>query len=79
MTIPSAPYVSETDAQLRARREFNDWILTFSTTQHAETRRISARKIRAMSRELPWLADQLPDSVWEEIYCVRAARGTVAP
>jgi PAS domain-containing protein len=70
---------AETTAQMRIRQDFDHWILTFTTTQDSTRRRAAARRIRELARDCAWLADQMPDAVWEAIYCVRAARGTVAP
>ena len=70
----------ETTAQVRIRQDFEHWILTFTTTNDLDKRRIAARKIREIARDFSWLADQLPDDVWVAVYHVgRTANGTVSP
>jgi hypothetical protein len=70
-------FISETTEQIRARAMLSTLIITFS---HAcgRLRRQVSREIRAFAVQFPWLADQIPDDVWNAVYRVRAA-GTVAP
>ena len=78
MTLHLLPR-TETAAQTRLRADFDHWLLVFTTTQDAGTRRAAARRLREIARDFAWLADQIPNAVWEAIYCVRTAQGTVAP
>lgn len=69
----------ETAAQVMLHAELDSWIKIFLNTPAGAIRRNAAREIRAIAREHAWLADQLPQEVWDAVYHVRTARGTTTP
>lgn len=68
---------NETTEQIRARVKMESLLIALSVAG-GRFRRSVKREIRELACLVPWLADQIPDDVWNEVYCVRAV-GTIAP
>jgi hypothetical protein len=53
------------------------WISIYRLSEGA-ARREARTHIKILARTYPWLADLIPEDVWQTVYCVRAA-GTMTP
>lgn len=67
----------ETTEQMRARAMLES-LLTVFAVAGGGLRRNVAHEIRELACIAPWLADQIPDDLWNQIYRVRVT-GTKAP
>jgi len=74
-------HFDETTEQLKARRMLAALIEAFRLSPNSAARQQMGRQIRDISRNQPWLADQLPSDVYQHVYRVGRsyARGTEPP
>ena len=63
--------------EMWARQRLMNWLAMFAE-EVGEERRRAGKQIRELVRFHPFLADDIPQDVWEMLYHVRA-KGTIAP
>jgi hypothetical protein len=67
----------ETTEQLRAKEILEQHLNTFAASV-GRARSLAGRQIRELAVLFPWLADLIPEDLWNAVYRVQAT-GTVVP
>lgn len=70
---------TDADERLKTFALFTDWLDIFEHPDNSHMRRTAAQHIRDMARTYEWLSDEIPQNVYDAIYRVRCAAGTVSP